>query len=125
MSVFTRTVAVDTAGSAGAATGSSRLNVGPARLLAVKLDYDNAAPGTTDVTIVTDRAMDRTLFTRANAASDGLFHPRVLAHDNAAAEIAAGNNGYEPQLVFGYIEVRVAGCDAITAALTATLFFEG
>ena len=117
---------VDTAGSAGAATGSSRLNVGPAKLLAVKLDYDDAAPGTTDVTIVTDRAMDRTLLTRLNNANDALIYPRVNTNKASdATSTPAGDNPWEPQLVYGYIEVRVAGCDALSPALSATLFFEG
>ena len=129
MSVFTRTVEVVTQGSAGVASGSSRLNVGPARLLAVRLDYGATAPATTDVTVRTDRreAGDdwRNLLIRSNSNADGVFYPRVNAHKTDATTIPAGDNPYEPQVVHGYIEVLVNQCNAIDPALKATLYFEG
>lgn len=125
MSMFTKLIEVETQGSAGAASGSSRIGVGGAcRLVAVRLDYSGSAPATTDVTIVTDRAMDRTLFTRTNSAADGMFYPRVNAHKTDTTAIPAGDNPYEQQVVSGMVEVRVAQCDALATALTATLFFE-
>lgn len=121
MSVFTRTVEVEAQGTAGAASGSSRLGVGPAKLLGVKLVYNTAAPSTTDITIVSG---GRTLFTRSNSKVDAWFQPRENAHKTDTTAIPAGDNPWEPQLVHEYLEVQVNQCDPLTIAVRATLFFE-
>lgn len=61
---------VATVGAAGTASGSSEGFFNGERLAALELDYHASAPATTDVTTTCG---GRTIFTRADSATDGVF----------------------------------------------------
>lgn len=112
-------VAVTTTGGAGVATGSGVTTESvEGFLLDISLDYHASAPATTDV-VVTQSGIPTALLTVANNATDGRYAVR-----DGAATVAAGaaiTNSFVPIPINGLITVAVAECDALTAAVTATI----
>jgi hypothetical protein len=112
----TITIPVTTTGTAGSATGtatSSEVVMG--YLVDVFLDFHASAPATTDTTIAfATRGGDILVATNTN--TDTLFHPRVKTVDNTGAAIT---NSHDRVLLNQPITVSVAGCDALTNAVTA------
>lgn len=119
--IKTYKITVTTTGSAGSATGSGYSSHAiNGKLLGVKLDYSGSAPATTDVTI-TDDSIGHTLLLVENSATDAMKHPRAKPVDNANAAIS---NAHAPFSINGKVKVAVAGCDALTTALTVYLRVE-
>lgn len=113
------TVAVTTTGGAGVATGSgSTTETIEGYLLDVSLDYHASAPATTDVT-VTHSGTPTAILTVSNTATDGRYPVRDTAVTAAAG--AAITNSHVPIPINGTFTVSVAQCDALTAAVTATI----
>ncbi len=106
-------VPVTTAGGAGAAVGSGTTIPIQGFLLDVYLDYDAAAPATTDVTV--SDAVFGNLVVKSNNATDAWLAPRKQSCDQAAADTGA----YELIPVNGVLTISVAQADAITDCLVA------
>lgn len=113
--VSTVTLAVTTTGSSGSATGTA---VSPAIngfLLDLYFDFHASAPATTDVTVSYTTPADGNIIVLTNTNTDVLHMPRKQASDNAGAAISGVYDCYP---VDGTLTVSVAGCDALTAAVT-------
>lgn len=114
----TAVVHVDTAGSAGSATGSGQtISLPPCLIIGIKLAYNGSAPGTTDTTVTEVDGLGQTILTRADTATDGTFYPRYTGHDTTGA------TGSLPECFFvdGPLQVAVAGCDELDDAVVATI----
>lgn len=113
-------LAITTTGSAGTATGSATSGILTGYIYDIYLDYDAAAPNTTDVTVAYATPGGGNILVKSNSATDTLYAPRKAACDNAASALT----WYEPYYVNGTLTVSVAQCDAITAAVTATIRYD-
>jgi hypothetical protein len=108
-------LSIDTAGGAGAAVGSGSTIPITGFLLDVYLDYNAAAPATTDVTI--SDATFGNIVVKSNNATDIWIAPRKQTVD-----VAAGDTGsYDLIPLNGVSTIAIAQCDALTAALVATV----
>jgi len=113
-------IKVSTTGSAGVASGSTILAVPLSELIALYLDYDGSAPGTTDVTISSPgNPAAVTILTESNNATDGWRYPRVQDHDNTGSAITGS---YSDPPLHGNVLVEVAQGDAITDIVTVTIY---
>lgn len=122
-------LSVDTTGADGSATGAANTTMPIAgKILKIRLDYHASAPATTDVTI-TERvgsANWETLHTETDSATDVTRYPRRAVEDNAENTVTydGTNEIYEPFVINGFVRVAVAGSNALTAAVVATIFYE-
>lgn len=122
-------VSVTTTGAAGSATGAANTTQPiSGKIQKVRLDYHASAPATTDVTI-TERVGStdwETIHTETDSKTDVTRYPRRAVEDNAENTVTydGANEIYEPYVVDGYVRVAVAGCDALTGAVAATIFYE-
>lgn len=119
--ICTEVVKVTTTGEAGSATGSANSGVIQGKIIDVYLDFHASAPGaTTDTTIAyADRGGN--ILAVANSATDALIAPRQSLVTNANAAIT---NSHDRFAVNGKLSVSVAGCDALTDAVTAYIRYE-
>ena len=108
-------VTITTAGGAGNASGSGTTIPIQGFLLDVYLDYNAAAPATTDVTI--SDATFGNLVVKSNNATDVWLAPRKQTCDPAAADTGL----YDLIPLKGPLTIAVAQCDALTSALVATI----
>jgi len=109
------TIKITTAGGAGAAVGSADTVPIEGFLLDVYIDYNAAAPGTTDVTI-TDPTFGDILVVSDNA-TDGKYAPREPNCDAAGA----ANGLYDLIPINSQLTVSVAQADALTDCVVVTL----
>jgi hypothetical protein len=117
MQICEEIIKVTTAGGAGVAAGNaSLLRKIKGFLLDIFLDYNAAAPATTDVTITQVDRPGGNLLVVSNNATDGLYTPRTKPVDNANAPIT---NAFDKFPINGTINVAVAQCDALTDAVVA------
>lgn len=116
MEINTKRIQITTVGSDGAATGSGRIPAMMGFLLDIKLDYDETAPVTTNVAI-TDQYGNEVL-TVANSATDVLVAPRQPVVNKSNVGIT---NAADRIPVNGNLNVAVAGCNALDAALIVTV----
>jgi len=122
-------VAVTTTGADAAATGAA--NTGApicGKIQKIRLDYHASAPATTDVT-VTERVGStdwETIHTETDSKTDVTRYPRKAVEDNAESAVTydGTNEIYEPYVVDGYVRVAVAGSNALTNCVVATIFWE-
>ena len=94
------------------------------RLVALAVDWDGAAPGTSDITVeaILPVGAAKTLYAKSNSAADvPLVQPRVLAVDDAGDPIVGA---YVEPVIGGHLLVTVADCDALDPAVTVTLVIE-
>ncbi len=119
--ISTFVIPVTTSGSAGVATGSAQSDIIRGWLLDVHFDFNASAPNTTDTTLAYADGPQGTILTLSNTATDVLHMPLKQASDSAGAAIT-GVYGAWP--VNGRLSVSVAGCDALTNAVVATLRFK-
>ena len=108
-------IRVTTAGAAGSATGSavSETNI-RGFIEAIKIDYNAGAPATTDVTITELAALERTLLTISNSATDAVYYPSVATNDATGSARADYVRMYLDQ---SSVRIAVAGSDALTNAV--------
>jgi hypothetical protein len=121
-----RTIAVTTTGSAGSATGNETLTLGRAGFVrAVQVDYHASAPATTDVTIQADDSSGATLLTISNVNTDIAAKPVGMPGIDEANGALAATDSSSGGLPFGTgLYVAVAGCDALTDAVTVHVWVE-
>jgi hypothetical protein len=108
-------VAITTTGAAGNASGSGTTIPIMGFLLDVYLDYNAAAPATTDVTI-SDPTFGNALV-KSNNATDGWYAPRKQTCDPAAADTGL----YDLIPLSGPLTIAVAQADALTDCVVATV----
>ena len=111
-------VTVTTAGGAGVATGTTDSVSISGFLLDVYLNYHTSAPATTDVTISYATPAGGNILVVTDVNTDVLKTPRVKPVDNAGTAIT---NAHDRFPLNGTLTVAVAGCDALTGALVATI----
>jgi hypothetical protein len=113
--IASQKVAITTLGNAGAAVGSGTTIPIMGFLLDVYLDYNAAAPATTDVTI-SDPVFGNDIV-KSNNATDIWLAPRKQTCDPAAADTGS----FDLIPINGALTISVAQCDALTDALVATI----
>jgi len=118
---------VTTTGSDGAAVGSteSELLIS-GKIMAVVLDYHASAPNTTDVNLYMTDTPSYLILDYDNKNADIGLHPRKQAciADGTAVTIDGTYFDAEPYIVHGKLTLAVAGCNALTGAVTAWIFYE-
>ncbi len=120
MSIETVQVRVNTVGEAGAAEGSAQTPAMNGYLLDVYLDFDAAAPATTDTTIsFTDRGGNVLAVT--DSSTDALIAPRQKLVDNTNTAITDSHDRFP---LSGPLTVEVAGCDQLEDAVVVTIRYE-
>ena len=120
MAIEKYTIKVSTTGSSGSATGSLVTALPYCELLAARLDFHASAPGTTDTTLYSPGGpVSVTLLTVTNSATDAWFYPTHQLDDSSGSAITGA---YIPAVIHGNLLVELAGCDALTDALTMTIF---
>lgn len=117
----TCTISVDTVGEDGSATGAVTSGTLTGYIYDIYLNYHATAPGaTTDVTIAYATPAGGNILVNADSATDALFMPRKAACDNAASALT----WYDQYYINGTLTVTVAQCNALTAAVTATIRYD-
>ena len=116
MEIVTEKVEVVTVGVDGSAIGSKKSRAMNGFLLDIKLDYNDSAPATTDVTI-TD-IDSNTILTVTDGNTDALIAPRQILVDNTNTAITDSHDRFP---VNGTLNFAIAGCNALSPALTATI----
>jgi hypothetical protein len=114
-------IPVTTTGLAGAAVGTGTVGLPWGKLVALAVNWDGAAPITSDITVEANLPVGvaKTLYAKDNSATDvPLIQPRVLAQDDAGDDIA---DVYVEPLVGGHLLVTVAQCDELDPAVTVTV----
>ena len=124
-----QSVSVDTTGSAGSATGAGTTSAPViGKILKIRFDYNASAPATTDVTVTeyVGATSWETICTETDSKTDVTRYPRKVVDDGAEGNVTydGSNEVYEPFVVADYVRVAVAGCDALTAAVVVTIFYE-
>jgi len=120
MAIERHVVQVSTTGSSASATGSRIVPLPYCEILAARLDFHASAPGTTDTTLSSPGdPVSVTLLTVTNSATDAWYYPSIQLDDNSGSAITGA---YVPAIVHGNLLVELAGSDALTDALTLTLF---
>jgi len=110
-----QTVKITTAGGAGAAVGSETSIPINGFLLDVFIDYDAAAPATTDVTIADP--IFGNIIVVSNNATDKWVAPREQTTDSAGADTGM----FDLVPLCSALTISVAESDAITDCVTVTL----
>ena len=120
MAIEKHTIKVSTTGSSGSATGSLVTAFPYCELLAARLDVHASAPGTTDTPLSSPGGpVSVTLLTITNSATDAWYYPTHQLDDSSGSAITGA---YIPAVVHGNLLTELAGCDALTDALTMTIF---
>ena len=120
MPIEKHTIKVSTTGSSGSATGSLVPALPYCELLAARLDFHASAPGTTDTTLSSPGGpVSVTLLTITNSATDAWYYPTHQLDDSSGSAITGA---YIPAVIHGNLLTELAGCDALTDALTMTIF---
>jgi len=120
MTIERHTVKVSTTGSDASATGSRVTALPYCELLAVRMDFHTDAPASTDTTLSSPGdPVSVTLLTVTNSATDAWFYPTHQLDDSSASAITGA---YIPAIVHGNLLTELAGCDALTDALTMTIY---
>ena len=120
MAIERYVIKVSTTGSDASATGSLVTALPYCELLAGYFDFHASAPASTDTTLSSPGdPVALTLLTITNSATAAWYYPSLQMDDNAGAAITGA---YVPALIHGNLLVELAGCDALTDALTLTIF---
>jgi hypothetical protein len=118
--VYKEVITVTTTGSAGAATGSATSNAINGLILGVYLDFHASAAATTDTTVAYGTPAHGNLVVVTSSKTDGFHLIRKQTTDVAGAAITGV---YDLYPVAGTLTVSLAECDALTAALVATVYY--
>jgi len=117
-------IAVTTTGSDGSASGtgySTRAVNGEVR--ALRVDWGATAPaGTSDISVVVESDDNRpevTLYSKEDSVTDAWVYPKV---QSTGTDGNAISGEYQHPLANGRLKVSVAGCNALTTAVTVYAF---
>jgi len=120
MAIERHIVKVSTTGSDASATGSLVTALPYCELLAVYMNFHADAPASTDTTLSSPGdPVSVTLLTVTNSATDAWFYPTHQLDDSSASAITGA---YIPAVIHGNLLTELAGSDALTDALTMTIF---
>ena len=120
MAIERYVIKVSTTGSDASATGSLVTALPYCELLAAYLNFHASAPASTDTTLSSPGdPVSLTLLTVTNSATDAWYYPSIQMDENAGAAITGA---YVPAIIHGNLLVELAGSDALTDALTLTIF---
>ena len=120
MAIEKYTITGSTTGSDASATGSLVTALPLCELLAVYANFHASAPASTDTTISSPAdPVAVTLLTITNSATDAWYYPTHQLDDASGSAITGA---YIPAIVHGNLLVELAGCDALTDALTLTAY---
>jgi len=120
MAIERHVIKLTTTGSDASATASRVVALPYCELLAAYFNFHASAPGTTDTTLSSPGdPVALTLLTVTNSVTDAWYYPSIQMDDNAGAAITGA---YVPAIVHGNLLIELAGSDALTDALTLTLF---
>ncbi len=120
MAIEKHIIKVSTTGSDASATGSLVTALPYCELLAARMDFHASAPGTTDTTLSSPGGpVAVTLLTITNSSTDAWYYPTHQLDDNTGSAITGA---YIPAIIHGNLLTELAGCDALTDALTLTVF---
>ena len=120
MAIERYVIKVSTTGSDASATGSLVTALPYCELLAGYFNFHADAPASTDTTLSSPGdPVALTLLTITNSATDAWYYPSIQMDDNAGAAITGA---YVPAIIHGNLLVELAGSDALTDALTLTIF---
>ena len=120
MAIEKYTIKVSTTGSDASATGSLVTALPLCELLAVYANFHASAPASTDTTISSPAdPVAVTLLTITNSATDAWYYPTHQLDDASGSAITGA---YIPAIVHGTLLLELAGCDALTDALTLTAY---
>lgn len=116
---------VTTTGAAGSATGNTTAVIN-GKINRLAINYHASAPNTTDITIAdTATTPNVTFYTKANSNTDATVYPAVALQDSAGTAVTYdGTNEIYVQPIVHSINVTLAQCDALTNAVTVTVFYE-
>lgn len=120
MTIKQEVVAVTTTGSAGSATGSADTGLIHGHILAIHLNFHASAPATTDTTVAYKGGQGNIVVV-TSSATDVLVHPRAKPVDLANTAIT---NAHTPFPCSQALTVSLAQCDALTDAVTATIWYD-
>lgn len=109
------TIRVDSDGSGDGETTMSNTTV-TGLLMGVRVTYGGTPDAGTDVTITESRDFGRTLLTRANTGTAGIFYPQVEITDGAGA----GLSSYVPIHLTG-APITVTIADAVIDTVNAVV----
>lgn len=115
-------VAVTTTGSSGSATGSAYSPAFSGIVIDIALDYHASAPATTDTTVAEESPFARNLLVATDSNTDKVYPVRGATYDSAGAAVSGVVDNY---VINGRVLVSVAGCDALTNAVIATIRYVG
>ena len=120
MAIERHIIKVSTTGSDASATGSLVTALPYSELLAVYMNFHADAPASTDTTLSSPGdPVSVTLLTVTNSATDAWFYPTHQLDDASASAITGA---YIPAVIHGNLLTELAGSDALTDALTMTIF---
>jgi len=120
MAIERHVIKVSTTGSDASATGSKIVPLPYCEILAARMDFHASAPASTDTTLSSPGdPVSVTLLTITNSATDAWYYPSIQLDDNSGSAITGA---YVPAVVHGNLLVELAGSDALTDALTLTIF---
>jgi len=120
MAIERHIIKVSTTGSDASATGSLVTALPYSELLAVYMNFHADAPASTDTTLSSPGdPVSVTLLTVTNSATDAWFYPTHQLDDASASAITGA---YIPAIIHGNLLTELAGSDALTDALTMTIF---
>lgn len=114
-------LAVNTAGSAGSASGDNTTAIRGIKgaLMSVRFDYHASAPATTDLTLTEIGGAGRTLLTLTNINTDGEYPIRIAEVGTTGTALGT----YTPILLDGVqLKVALAQCDQLTNAVVAYFY---
>lgn len=110
---------ITTTGTSGAATGTkTTIDLPPCVIVAVKVDYDAAAPDTTDLTVTETKGLGRALLTLTNQKTDKVAYPTAPVQDASGGDVSGVRQMFVTE---GPLQIDVAGCDALTDAVVVTI----
>ena len=120
MAIERHIIKVSTTGSDASATGSLVTALPYCELLGVYMNFHADAPASTDTTVSSPGdPVSVTLLTVTNSATDAWFYPTHQLDDASASAIPGA---YIPAIIHGNLLTELAGSDALTDALTMTIF---
>jgi len=120
MAIERHIIKVSTTGSDASATGSLVTALPYSELLAVYMNFHADAPASTDTTLSSPGdPVSVTILTVTNSATDAWFYPTHQLDDASASAITGA---YIPAIIHGNLLTELAGSDALTDALTMTIF---
>ena len=115
-------VIVTTAGENASATGNTTSNPINGYIEHIYLDFHGDAPGgTTDTTVAYTGTKGGNILVVTNSATDAMFTPRAKPVDNANSAIT---NAHSRFAVCGELKVTVAQSNALTACVTAYIWYQ-